>query len=69
MLSCDCQKLNGLGKNNPQEIADAISSGIAKIAKAGKGESTSEPIPIQNVILILGGGYLLYKILHASTRE
>ncbi len=62
--------LADLGKQNPQEIADAISSAFRNITGAVKGQdSTHEPIPIQNVILILGGGYLLYKILNSSVRS
>lgn len=53
-----------LGKTDPKEIIDAITGGIQKV-RGGP----SQEIPIQNVILILGGGYLLLKIMSMNLRD
>ncbi len=69
VMANELSGLSHLGdKVNPKEIIDAISGGIAKVQHAAKGESTEE-ISLPKVLLILGGGFLLYKILTANLRD
>lgn len=63
--------LSGLGKDG--KIADAIDSISQGLSKAIRGDkpdySLSQPIPIQNVILIVGLGYVAYKILALAVKK
>lgn len=63
--------LSGLAGQNTQAIADAISCGVRNIAHAGRGEpseecpsrSQSNQMSWQSVVLILGGGWLAWKLI------
>lgn len=68
-------EMNGMGdlgkeKVDPQAIADALSKGAKGIANAFRGNSGSEEeVPLSKVLLILGVGYLAYKVLGSNVRE
>lgn len=65
------QDISDLGDR--QKTADAIDNIARGISKAVRGESSdpyslSQPIPIQNVVLIGIGGFLAYKFLELIVR-
>lgn len=66
------RSISGLGKDG--KIADAfdtLSQGISKALRGEKPDSYSmtQPIPIQNVILIVGVGYLAYKLVALAVKK
>lgn len=60
----------GLGKTDPNEIANAISRAFKDITGAARGDSGgSGDVPLGKVLLILGGGYLVFKVLDRGLRD
>ncbi len=62
-------ELSGLGKQDPKEVIDAITNGVREFTAGLRKDKSMSGTPIQDVILILGGAYLLYKILDVNVRE
>ncbi len=65
--------MHGLGSDKSQKIADGIDSFAQGVSRAIRGEradtfSLGSPVPIQNVILIVGLGFVGYKLIELAVR-
>lgn len=79
MLGSMYDELSGLadiGKTDPKVVVDSISNAVKSIGESFRGvnrgsnpDSASDPITIQNVILVGVVGYLAYKFLAANVRD
>lgn len=65
-------ELSGLGKVDSDKIIDAFKDFVDRVGKGVKkdrGFVEHEPIPIQNVLLVAGGAWLLWKIFEKGSRD